>query len=269
MSDFTLKANPELSDPEREIYSRHILIPEVGEEGQKELLNSSVLVIGLGGLGSPALYYLAACGVGKIGIVDSDQVELSNLNRQILHGHPDIGEAKTDSARRRIQSIRPDLSLTAFPFRMDAKNGPEIVRPYDFVLDATDNFESKFLINDICVHEGKPFSHAGILGMFGQTMTVLPGQSPCYRCVFGEAPPPGKVMTTADGGVLGTVPGVLGAIQATEAIKYLLGMDGLLTSRILTFNASSMTFRDVKLPPQKRCPVCSPKGIQCASGLGG
>ena len=251
-----------LTDAEREIYSRHILIPEVGEEGQGKLLGSRVLVVGLGGLGSPALFYLAACGIGEIGIADSDRVELSNLNRQILHGHRDIGREKTGSAQRSIEHLRPDVRLERYPFRINESTGPEIVRSYDFIIEATDSFESKFLINDICVREGKPFSHAGILGMCGQAMTVVPGRGPCYRCVFQEIPKPGKVRTAAEAGVLGSVPGVLGAIQATEAIKYILGLNGLLTGRILTFNAATMSFRDVKLPPDKRCDVCAPGAQQ-------
>jgi molybdopterin/thiamine biosynthesis adenylyltransferase len=245
-----------LSKSEREVYSRHILIPEIGEEGQSKLLHSNVLVIGAGGLGSPALYYLAACGIGRIGVADSDRVELSNLNRQILHGHPDLGEGKTSSARRSIEYIRPGIDLEEYPFRIDSENGPDIAASYDFVVEATDNFQSKFLINDTCVEAGRAFSHAGILGMYGQTMTVIPGQSPCYRCVFQEAPAPGKVKTAAEAGVLGTVPGVLGAIQATEAIKYLLGMDGLLTGVLLTYDAAAMAFRKVRLPIDKRCRVC-------------
>jgi molybdopterin/thiamine biosynthesis adenylyltransferase len=245
-----------LSDTEREVYSRHLLIPEIGEKGQAKLLGSSVLVIGAGGLGSPALYYLAACGIGRIGVADSDRVELSNLNRQILHGHPDLGQGKTASARSSIEHLRPDIKIEEYPFRIDSKNGPDIVSSYDFVVEATDNFRSKFLINDICVGAGRAFSHAGILAMYGQTMTVIPGQSPCYRCVFQEEPVPGKVKTAAQAGVLGTVPGVLGAIQATEAIKYILGMEGLLTSALLTFDAAAMTFRKVRLPMEKRCRVC-------------
>ena len=245
-----------LSDTERDIYSRHLLIPEIGKEGQSKLLSSSALVVGAGGLGSPALYYLAACGIGRIGIVDSDQVELSNLNRQILHGSPDVGESKTVSARKSIEHIRPDIDLEEHPLRIDSTNGRGIVTSYDFIVEATDNFESKFLINDICVGAGKAFSTAGVLALYGQTMTVIPGHSPCYRCVFQEAPKAGKVKTAAEAGVLGTLPGVLGAIQATEAIKYLLGMDGLLTGTLLTFDAAAMIFRKVQLPMDKRCRVC-------------
>jgi molybdopterin/thiamine biosynthesis adenylyltransferase len=250
------KHSTSLTKAQREIYSRHLLIPEIGEKGQLKLLAGSVLVVGAGGLGSPALYYLAACGIGRLGIVDSDQVELSNLNRQILHGCPDVGEAKTMSARKSIQHIRPDIDIEEHPFRLDSTNGKEIVRSYDFIVEATDNFDSKFLVNDICVGAGKAFSHAGILAMYGQVMTVVPGQSPCYRCVFQVPPEPGKVKSTAEAGVLGTVPGVLGTIQATEAIKYLLGMDGLLTGALLTYDAAAMVFRKVKLPMKKRCRVC-------------
>jgi molybdopterin/thiamine biosynthesis adenylyltransferase len=245
-----------LTNIERDTYSRHILIPEIGQEGQAKLLGSSVLVIGAGGLGSPALYYLAACGIGRIGIADSDRVEPSNLNRQILHGRPDLGEGKTVSARRSIEHLRPDIEIEEYPFRIDSSNGPDIAASYDFVVEATDNFQSKFLINDICVGVDRAFSHAGILAMYGQTMTVIPGKSPCYRCVFQKPPAPGKVKTAAEAGVLGTVPGILGAIQATEAIKYLLGMDGLLTGALLTFDAAAMAFRKIRLPMDKRCRVC-------------
>jgi molybdopterin/thiamine biosynthesis adenylyltransferase len=245
-----------LTNTERDTYSRHILIPEIGQEGQAKLLGSSVLVIGAGGLGSPALYYLAACGIGRIGIADSDRVEPSNLNRQILHGRPDLGDGKTVSARRSIEHLRPDIEIEEYPFRIDSSNGPGIAASYDFIVEATDNFQSKFLINDICVGAGRAFSHAAILAMYGQTMTVIPGKSPCYRCVFQKPPAPGKVKTAAEAGVLGTVPGILGAIQATEAIKYLLGMDGLLTGALLTFDAAAMAFRKIRLPMDKRCRVC-------------
>lgn len=245
-----------LTDLEQELYSRNVSIPEVGEEGQLKLLRSRVLIIGLGGLGSPALYYLAACGVGEIGIVDGDRVELSNLQRQILHGWEDVGKAKTVSARRRITGLRPDLRLISYSCRISEANAQEIVAPYDFVIEATDNFASKFLINDVCVRLGKAFSHAGILGMYGQTMTIVPGKGPCYRCVFGDPPPPGAVPTTQEAGVLGAVPGVLGAIQAAEAIKYLLDCGRLLVGRLLTWDALAMHFREIPLPEDMRCGIC-------------
>jgi len=245
-----------LSDFERQFYQRNILVPEIGETGQMELLRSRVLVIGAGGLGSPALFYLAVSGIGEIGIADGDRVEVSNLQRQILHGIEDVGKEKTVSAAETLRKIRPDIGLNLYPVRLTEENADEVVSRYDFVIEATDNFQSKFLINDSCVRTGRPYSHAGILGMFGQTMTVVPGESPCYRCVFQRPPEPGKVRSTSEAGVLGTVPGVLGPIQATEAIKFILGMESLLTGRLLTFNASEMTFREVKLPPDKRCKVC-------------
>ncbi len=248
-----------LSDFEREFYQRNIQVPEIGETGQLKLLRSRILVVGAGGLGSPALYYLAVSGVGEIGIADGDKVEVTNLQRQILHGVEDVGREKTLSAEETLSKVRPDLALNLYPVRLNEENADEIVSQYDFVIEATDNFQSKFLINDSCVRTGKAFSHAGILGMFGQTMTVVPGKSPCYRCVFQKPPQPGKVRTTSEAGVLGTIPGVLGTVQATEAIKFILGMDGLLTSRLLTFNAAGMTFREVKLPQDRRCSVCEQK----------
>ncbi|OIP88396.1 MAG: adenylyltransferase [Syntrophobacterales bacterium CG_4_8_14_3_um_filter_58_8] len=245
-----------LTDIEQELYSRNIRIPEVGVEGQLKLLNSRVLIIGLGGLGSSALYYLAACGVGEIGIVDEDRVELSNLQRQILHGRKDVGRKKTVSAGRSITRLRPNLHLIPYSCRISEANAQEIIAPYDFVIEATDNFASKFLINDVCVRLGKAFSHAGILGMYGQTMTIVPGKGPCYRCVFGDPPPPGAVPTTREAGVLGVVPGVLGAIQAAEAIKYLLNCGCLLVGRLLTWDALAMHFRETPLPEDMRCGIC-------------
>ena len=245
-----------LSDHEKDLYTRNILIPEIGEEGQLALLDSRVLVVGAGGLGSSALLYLAAAGIGGIGIADGDRVEVSNLQRQIIHGIDDLGRGKTDSAEETLMRIRPDLDMKLFPFRLDSRNAEDVVSGFDFVVDASDSFESKFLVNDTCVRTKRPFSHAGILGLYGQTMTVLPGQSPCYRCVFGEPPEPGRVKGTGEAGVLGSIPGVLGAIQATEAIKYIIGIDNLLTGRILTYNAATMTFREIRLPPEKRCETC-------------
>jgi len=249
----------QLSDHQKELYHRNIIVPEINEAGQLKLLHSRVLVVGLGGLGSPALLYLAAAGIGKIGIVDSDRVELSNLQRQILHGRGDIGNRKTSSASESIARLNPDVNLTTYPFRLTASNASEIIEAYDFIIEATDNFESKFLINDVSVKKGKAFSHAGILGTYGQTMTVVPGQGPCFRCVFKEVPPPGAVKTTAETGVLGGVPGVFGAIQATEAIKYLVGCGDLLVGRLLSWDALQGTFREVKLPPEMRCETCRPE----------
>jgi len=246
----------ELSEFDRELYQRNILLRDVGEAGQLKLFNSRVLIIGLGGLGSPALFYLAASGIGEIGIADSDWVDVSNLQRQILHGREDVGRQKTLSAQETITRLRPDLRLNHYPFRITRENAPAVIAPYDFIIEATDNFASKFLINDICVELGKPFSHAGILGAYGQAMTVIPGKGPCFRCVFENIPPPGAVETTDEAGVLGSVAGVFGCIQATEAIKYLLGCGRMLTGSLLTWDAFTMTFREIKLPPDKRCGLC-------------
>ena len=248
----------QLSEHQKELYHRNIIVPEIGEAGQQKLLNGRVLIVGLGGLGSPALFYLAAAGIGQIGIVDSDRVELSNLQRQILHGRDDIGNKKTFSAGKTIERLNPDIDVTMYPFRLTASNAAKIIGAYDFVIEATDNFESKFLINDICVKQGTAFSHAGILGTYGQTMTVVPDHGPCFRCIFKEIPPPGTVKTTAEIGALGGVPGVLGTIQATEAIKYLAGFGNLLVGRLLAWDALQGTFREITLPSDLRCAICRP-----------
>lgn len=245
-----------LTELEQRIYHRHLILPEFGEERQLRLLNGRVLAVGLGGLGSPALYYLAACGVGELGMVDADTVDYSNLQRQILHGRDDVGRNKTSSAREAILRLRPDIRLNVHTVRMTEKNASTVIAGYDFVIEATDNFESKFLINDVCMRLGKAFSHAGVLGMIGQTMTIVPGQGPCLRCLFEAPPPPGTVKTTDEVGVLGIVPGVLGTIQAAEAVKYLARLGDLLVGRLLTFDAFATTFREVGLPLDRRCPVC-------------
>jgi molybdopterin/thiamine biosynthesis adenylyltransferase len=244
-----------LSETERKIYSRNMLLPEVGESGQVKLLESRVLIIGLGGLGSPAVLYLAAAGVGNIGAADSDAVDLSNLQRQILHGRKDVGRMKTVSAVETVSRLNPDVRLETYG-EISEENIDGIIAPYDFVVEATDNFKSKFLISDACVRAGKAFSHAGILGAYGQTMTVVPGQGPCVRCVFEKEPKAGTYETTSEVGVLGSVAGVIGTIQSIEAIKYLLGLGGLLTGRLLTFDALTMDFREVKLPWNQKCALC-------------
>lgn len=241
-----------LTDHEKELFARNILVPGIGEKGQIALLESRVLVVGAGGLGSPALYYLAAAGVGRIGIADGDRVEVSNLQRQILHRARDVGRQKAESARDALLGIRPDLVIEDFPFRLDRQSARETVSGFDFIVDASDSFNSKLLVNDACVEAGRPFSHAGIRGFYGQAMTVLPGKGPCVRCVFPEVPE----REGEESGVLGCVAGVLGAIQAAEAVKYLLGMGGLLTGTILTFDAATMRFRKVDLPMEKRCEIC-------------
>lgn len=239
-----------------ERYSRHIILQQVGLKGQQKLLASSVLIIGAGGLGSPAAYYLAAAGVGKIGIVDFDRVELSNLQRQIIHTNSDVGVLKAQSAAAKLRAINPDVTVQTYTERLSAENAAEIISQYDFVIDGTDNFPAKFLVNDACYFAGKPFSHAGILRFEGQTITVLPGTTTCYRCIFPAPPPPNAIPSCAQAGVLGVLGGVVGTFQATEAIKYLLGKGELLTDRLLTYNALTMRTREIKVRRSADCPLC-------------
>ncbi|MBQ9274964.1 MAG: molybdopterin-synthase adenylyltransferase MoeB [Succinivibrio sp.] len=238
-------------------YSRHIILKEVGAKGQKKLLNAKVLIIGAGGLGAPAAMYLGAAGVGTIGIADADEVDLSNLQRQIIHSTPDVGKAKVQSAKETLNAMNPDVEVKTYRQFVAADNILELIRDYDFVLDATDNFPAKFLINDACVIAGKPFSHAGIIRFQGQLMTYVPGQGPCYRCVFKEPPPPEAVPTCKQAGVIGAMGGIIGSLQALEAVKYILGVGDLLTGSLLTFNALKMEFRKVRLPKwDGKCAVC-------------
>jgi len=239
-----------------ERYSRNIILKEIGGKGQEKLLNSKVLVIGAGGLGSPAILYLAAAGVGTIGIADGDKVDLTNLQRQVIHFTEDIGTPKAESAKKKIEHLNPDVRLTIHEEMIKASNAGQIIRDYDFVIDGTDNFAAKFLINDACVLLDKPYSHAGILRFHGQTMTILPHKSACYRCVFGTPPPAGAVPTCSQAGVLGAMAGVIGTLQATETVKYLLGIGDLITNRILTFEALSMNFREINVEKNPVCPVC-------------
>lgn len=236
-----------LDEGQIERYLRHVVLAEIGGRGQERLLASSVLVIGVGGLGSPAAYYLAAAGVGRIGLVDGDRVELSNLQRQILHHTPDLGRPKVESAASKLRELNPDCTLEVHPEFLDHDNILPLVKRYDFVLDCTDGFPVKFLINDACVLAGKPFSHAGVLRWEGQTMTCLPWRSASYRCVFGQAPPPDSVPTCAQAGVLGALVGTIGTIQATEAVKYLLGEGELLENRLLVYDALRMRMRTVSV----------------------
>lgn len=242
-------------------YSRHITLKEVGVKGQEKLLESKVLVIGTGGLGSPATLYLAAAGIGTIGLVDGDAVELSNLQRQVIHQTKDIGKAKVLSAGETISEMNPDIKVVTYHEMVEAATITTIIddQDYDFIIDATDNFPAKFLINDACVLAGKPFSHAGVIRFFGQTMTYLPGKGPCYRCIFNSPPPPGSVPGGKEAGILGAIAGIIGTIQATEAIKYVLGIGELLNGHLLTYDALDMNFRKVKLINNERCAVCGEK----------
>lgn len=249
----TSSKDMECSGEWRERYRRHIMMPEMGEEGQLRLNAGRVLVIGAGGLGSPVAMYLAAAGVGTIGIVDGDRVDLSNLQRQIIHDTSDIGRLKTESARDRIKSINPGCDVEIHDEFFGAENGAAIVRDYDFIVDATDSFGVKMLISDICVEAGKPFCHGGISGFGGEVMTHVPGTA-CYRCLFDSEPQAVEVV-----GTMGAVPGIIGSIQAAEAIKYLSGVGELLTDRLLMMDALSMRFSTVNLSRRSDCPACSGK----------
>jgi molybdopterin-synthase adenylyltransferase len=243
------------TEQQLERYSRHIILREIGPEGQEKIMNGKVLVIGLGGIGAPAALYLAAAGVGTIGLVDGDVVELSNLQRQVIHFTPDVGKAKVVSAEEKIAAINPDVKVTVLKEKVFADNIGGIIGDYDFIIDGTDNFPAKFLINDACVLNGKPFSHGGMLRFDAQTMTYSPGKA-CYRCVFSSPPPENLVPSCSQAGVLGAIAGMLGTIQAAEALKYLTGAGELLTDRLLVFNALGMDFRKVDITRNKRCPVC-------------
>ena len=237
-------------------YSRHISLDEIGEDGQVKLLNSRALIIGAGGLGSPAAMYLAAAGVGTIGIADADEVDLSNLQRQIIHGTSDLGKAKVISAKEKLSDINPGVTVNTYRLFVTDENIGELIEDYDFVLDCTDNFESKFMINDACVKSKKPFCHAGIFHFKGQLMTYVPEKGACYRCVFKCPPPKEDVPKKSEMGIIGAIPGIIGSLQAMEAIKYFTGAGELLTGYLLTFDALKAEFRKIKIPAAADCPVC-------------
>lgn len=247
-----------LTDQQIERYSRHIILQQVGGAGQEKLVASKVLIVGAGGLGAPAALYLAAAGVGTIGLIDGDEVDITNLQRQIIHHTSDVGRRKVDSAREKLNAVNPEVTVRTYDIWARADSIRDIVREYDFVIDGVDNFPAKFLINDACFLERVPFSHAGILQFEGQLMTVLPGRSACYRCVFPAPPPAGSVPSCGQAGVLGVLPGVVGCLQATEAVKYLLGIGDLLTDSLLTYSALTMEFRRVRVTRHPECPLCGP-----------
>ena len=246
-----------LTTDQIERYSRQIMVPDLGGKAQMRLREARVLVIGAGGLGSPAAFYLAAAGIGTLGIVDPDKVELSNLQRQILHATADIGQQKVDSAKATLTQLNPDVEVKTYPVRFDDSNAGEIAADYQFIVDGSDNFDTKFLVNDIAIKLGIAFSHAGIVRLQGQTMTVIPGKSACYRCLFKTPPPPEEILNCQASGILGAVAGTLGTIQATEAIKYLAGFEeGLLTDRLLVYDAKHLRFRDVEVKRDPNCAGC-------------
>ncbi|SNS98209.1 Molybdopterin or thiamine biosynthesis adenylyltransferase [Anaerovirgula multivorans] len=249
----------DFNDQQIERYSRHIILSEVGVEGQQKLLDAKVLVIGTGGLGAPATIFLAAAGVGTIGLVDADKVDLSNLQRQIIHQTKDVGKLKVISGKETINEMNPDVNVITYDTFANASNILDIIKDqdYDFIIDGTDNFSAKFLINDACVLAKKPFSHAGIIRFNGQLTTYIPdNNTPCYRCIFKEAPPEGAVPTCSQAGVLGVMGGVIGTLQATEAIKYILGIGENLAGYLLTYDAITMEFRKIKIKHNAKCSVC-------------
>ena len=249
-----------LSGQETKRYSRHLIMPEVGVEGQKRLKAASVLLVGAGGLGSPLGLYLAAAGVGRIGLVDFDAVDFSNLQRQVLHGTPDVGRPKLQSAKDRLQAINPEVQIDLYETRLTSANALELFKPYDIIIDGTDNFPTRYLVNDACVLLKKPNVYGSIFRFDGQASVFYPPHGPCYRCLYPEPPPPGMAPSCNEAGVLGVLPGVVGLIQATEAIKLVLGVGKPLIGRLLQYDALNMKFREFKLPRDPKCAVCSEPG---------
>jgi len=247
---------PSLSNEEIARYSRHLIMPEVGLEGQKRLKAASVLMIGTGGLGAPLGMYLAAAGVGRLGIVDFDVVEFSNLQRQIIHGTKDVGRPKIESARDRLSDINPHIEIETHAARLTSDNALPLFQHYDIIVDGTDNFPTRYLVNDACVLSGKPNVYGSIFRFEGQASVFWAARGACYRCLYPEPPPAGLVPSCAEGGVLGVLPGIVGAIQANETIKIILGAEGILVNRLLLFDAWAMKFRELKLRKDPQCPIC-------------
>ena len=253
---------PELNSPELSRYARHLSLPEVGKEGQLRLKDSRVLIVGAGGLGSPLALYLAAAGIGTLGLVDFDEVDATNLQRQILHGTQDVGRPKLDSAKERLADVNPNVSVITHDLRLDSNNALEILDPYDVVADGTDNFPTRYLVNDACVLLGKPNVYGSVFRWEGQASVFATDGGPCYRCLFREPPPPGLVPNCAEAGVLGVLPGIIGSIQALEVIKLLLGQGNTLSGRLLIFDALEMSWREMAVSRNTNCPVCGDEPTQ-------
>src|SRR5436309_2748646 len=247
---------PQLTNDEIKRYSRHLIMPEVGVEGQRKLKAAKVLCIGAGGLGSPVAMYLTAAGVGTLGLVDFDVVDFSNLQRQILHGTPDVGRSKLASAQDRLRALNPEIRIETYETALSSQNALELFEPYDVIVDGTDNFPTRYLVNDACVLLGKPNAYGSIFRFEGQASVFGAKNGPCYRCLYPEPPPPGLVPSCAEGGVLGVLPGIIGVIQATETIKLILGIGEPLIGRFLIYDALRMKFRELKLRKDPDCPVC-------------
>ncbi|HEX5581545.1 MAG TPA: molybdopterin-synthase adenylyltransferase MoeB [Gemmatimonadaceae bacterium] len=256
-----MSQRPELETAELQRYSRQLVLPDVGEAGQRRLKETRVLLVGAGGLGSPAALYLAAAGVGTIGIVDADRVETSNLHRQLLHGASDVGRLKVDSARDRIEALNPHVTVETHPVRVTSANGLDLLREYDIIVDGTDNFQTRYLTNDACVLLGKPNVFGSVFRFEGQASVFAVPGGPCYRCLFREPPPPGAVPTCEQAGVLGVLPGMIGMIQATETIKLALGLGDTLSGRLLLVDALRMRFRTIEVRPDPTCPACGTREI--------
>ena len=247
---------PQLTNDEIKRYSRHLIMPEVGVDGQRRLKAGKVLCIGAGGLGSPAAMYLAAAGIGTIGLVDYDVVDFSNLQRQIIHGTPDVGRSKLASAKDRLNAINPHVDIQTYETALSSENALQLFEPYDVILDGTDNFPTRYLTNDACVLLGKPNAYGSIFRFEGQASVFATKNGPCYRCLYPEPPPPGLVPSCAEGGVLGVLPGIIGVIQATESVKLIAGIGEPLIGRFLIYDALRMHFRELKLRKDPDCPVC-------------
>lgn len=247
----------EFTEDQLQRYSRHIILPEVGGKGQKKILNAKVFIVGAGGLGCPVGYYLAAAGVGTIGMIDNDTVELSNLQRQIAHNTKKIGVHKVDSAKDTFEALNPDVKVIGIKERISKDNILDLIKDYDIVVDGSDNFPTRYLVNDACVILKKPLVSGAILKFEGQVTTILPGEGHCYRCLFEEMPPPGLVPSCQEAGVLGAITGVVGALQATEVLKLILGKGDILKNTLLIYDALKVNFRRVKVPKNPDCPVCS------------
>jgi adenylyltransferase/sulfurtransferase len=255
----SLNKEPQLTHNEIARYSRHLILPEVGLTGQLKLKSAKVLLIGTGGLGSPLSFYLAAAGIGTIGLVDFDVVDFSNLQRQIIHSTPDVGRSKLASAKEKLQAINPEVTIKTFETALSSDNALDIFKDFDIIVDGTDNFPTRYLVNDACVLLNKPNVYGSIYRFEGQASVFDPEKGPCYRCLYAEPPPPGLVPSCAEGGVLGVLPGIVGTIQATEVIKLILGEGESLVGRLLLIDALDMSFRELKLRKNPECPICGPK----------
>ena len=249
--------NKPLSNSEKVRYARHLTLPQVGIKGQERLKNSSILVVGAGGLGSPSLLYLAAAGIGKIGIIDDDIVEITNLQRQVIHGTSSLGIPKVSSAKEKLLDLNPEISITIFNSRINLANALDIINQFDIIIDGTDNFTTRYLINDACVLTGKTNIHGSIFRFEGQVTVFKPKEGPCYRCLYPEPPPPGLVPNCQEGGVLGVLAGIIGNLQVVETLKLILGQGETLIGSLLLYDALKTEFRKLKLKRDPNCPICS------------